>query len=170
MQETQAPSPGQEDPVEEEMATRSSILAGKIPWTEEPSSPWDHRAGTDWVNEYACILDLISKFLTAGDFKILSSISLTWTTQWCAATWKHIFVYMLSVRQLRTRGVIVSSEGTSHRWALSDSRLLGRTPSPLTSASKGTSSAHGSSRLVKELWVLRLETEKLEGTKRRREL
>ena len=28
---------------------------------------------------------------------------------------KHIFVYMLSVRQLRTRGVIVSSEGTSHR-------------------------------------------------------
>ena len=29
------------------MATRSSILAGKIPWTEEPSSPWDHRVGKD---------------------------------------------------------------------------------------------------------------------------
>ena len=27
---------GQEDPLEEEMATQSSILAGKIPWTEEP--------------------------------------------------------------------------------------------------------------------------------------
>ena len=27
---------GQEDPLEEEMATHSSILAGKIPWTEEP--------------------------------------------------------------------------------------------------------------------------------------
>ena len=27
---------GQEDPLEEEMATRSSILAWKIPWTEEP--------------------------------------------------------------------------------------------------------------------------------------
>ena len=27
---------GQKDPPEEEMATHSSILAGKIPWTEEP--------------------------------------------------------------------------------------------------------------------------------------
>ena len=27
---------GQEDPLEEEMATNSSILACKIPWTEEP--------------------------------------------------------------------------------------------------------------------------------------
>ena len=27
---------GQEDPLEEEMATHSSILAWKIPWTEEP--------------------------------------------------------------------------------------------------------------------------------------
>ena len=28
--------PGQEDPLEEEMATHSSILAWKIPWTEGP--------------------------------------------------------------------------------------------------------------------------------------
>ena len=28
--------PGQEDPLEKEMATHSSILAWKIPWTEEP--------------------------------------------------------------------------------------------------------------------------------------
>ena len=28
--------PGQEDPLEEEMATHSSILAWEIPWTEEP--------------------------------------------------------------------------------------------------------------------------------------
>ena len=27
---------GREDPLEEKMATHSSILAGKIPWTEEP--------------------------------------------------------------------------------------------------------------------------------------
>ena len=27
---------GEEDPLEEEMATHSSILAWKIPWTEEP--------------------------------------------------------------------------------------------------------------------------------------
>ena len=36
MQETQVQSLGQEDPLEEEMATHSSILARKIPWTEEP--------------------------------------------------------------------------------------------------------------------------------------
>ena len=33
-QETQFLSLGQEDPLEEEMATHSSILAGIIPWTE----------------------------------------------------------------------------------------------------------------------------------------
>ena len=36
MQETQAWSPGQDDPLEKEMATHSSILAWEIPWTEEP--------------------------------------------------------------------------------------------------------------------------------------
>ena len=29
-------TPGSEDPLEEEMATHSSILASRIPWTEEP--------------------------------------------------------------------------------------------------------------------------------------
>ena len=36
MQETWARSLGQEDPLEKEMATHSSILAWEIPWTEEP--------------------------------------------------------------------------------------------------------------------------------------
>jgi len=36
MQEMQIPSLGREDPLEEEMATFSSIPAWKIPWTEEP--------------------------------------------------------------------------------------------------------------------------------------
>ena len=35
MRETQVQSLGQEDPLEKEMATHSSILAGRIPWTEE---------------------------------------------------------------------------------------------------------------------------------------
>ena len=35
-QEMQAQSPGKENPLEKEMATRSSILAWKIPWREEP--------------------------------------------------------------------------------------------------------------------------------------
>ena len=36
MQETQAQSLGLEDPLENEMATHSSILAWEISWTEEP--------------------------------------------------------------------------------------------------------------------------------------
>ena len=36
MEETQVQSLGREDPLEEGMATHSSILAWKIPWTEEP--------------------------------------------------------------------------------------------------------------------------------------
>ena len=36
MQETLVCSLGREDPLEEEMATHSSILAWRIPWTEEP--------------------------------------------------------------------------------------------------------------------------------------
>ena len=35
-QEMQVQSLGQEDPLEEGMATHSSILAWRIPWTEEP--------------------------------------------------------------------------------------------------------------------------------------
>ena len=35
MQETQVQSLGKEDPLEEDMATHSSILAGEIPWMEE---------------------------------------------------------------------------------------------------------------------------------------
>ena len=36
MQDMQVQSPGQEDPLEKEMAIHSSILAWKMPWTEEP--------------------------------------------------------------------------------------------------------------------------------------
>ena len=36
VQEMQVRSLGQEDPLEEEMATHSSILAWEIPWAEEP--------------------------------------------------------------------------------------------------------------------------------------
>ena len=42
-----APSLGWEDPLEKEMSTHSSILAWKIPWTEEPGTafplgwPWE---------------------------------------------------------------------------------------------------------------------------------
>ena len=36
IQETWVPFPGQEDPLEKGMATHSSILAWRIPWTGDP--------------------------------------------------------------------------------------------------------------------------------------
>ena len=42
MQETWAQSLGQEDPLEKETATHSSILAWEIPWIEEPDRATVH--------------------------------------------------------------------------------------------------------------------------------
>ena len=47
--------PGSEDPLEEEMATHSSILAQKIPWTEEPDrlqALWCQRVRHGWAHMY----------------------------------------------------------------------------------------------------------------------
>ena len=64
MKETWVWSLGQEDPLEEEMATHSSILAWKIPWTEEPGRlhtvhrVW--RIGQEWMTEHAHIYPRVS--------------------------------------------------------------------------------------------------------------
>ena len=57
MQKTWVWSLGWEDPLEEGMATLSSILAWRIPWTEEPGqlqSMWSQRVGHDW-SDRACM-------------------------------------------------------------------------------------------------------------------
>ena len=53
-QESRVPSLGQEDPLEKEMATHSSMPACGIPWTEEPGglqSMGSRRVGYDWANK-----------------------------------------------------------------------------------------------------------------------
>ena len=53
MHETQVQSLGWEDPLEKGMATYSSILAWRIPWTEEPGrlqSMASQRVGYDWAS------------------------------------------------------------------------------------------------------------------------
>ena len=66
-QEMQVGSLGQEDPLEEEeMATHSSILAWKIPETEEPGWPQSmgsQRVGHDWESEQAHVHSLLYLFL-----------------------------------------------------------------------------------------------------------
>ena len=56
-QETRVQSLGQEDPLEKKMATLSSTLAWRIPWTEEPGglqSMGSQRVGQDWEAEHLC--------------------------------------------------------------------------------------------------------------------
>ena len=56
MQETQVRSLGQEDPLEEEMATHSSTLAWKIPWMEEPGGLQSQtRIGHDRATSLVCM-------------------------------------------------------------------------------------------------------------------
>ena len=58
---------GQEDSLEEVMATHSSILAWRIPWTEEPGRLWFtglQRVGHDWSDlspMYMCLLSSLLK-------------------------------------------------------------------------------------------------------------
>ena len=61
----QVQSLGQEDPLEEGMATHPSILAWRIPWIEEPgrlqSMGWQ-RAGHDWAPFISLHMGLIPYF------------------------------------------------------------------------------------------------------------
>ena len=55
MREIQVRSLGQEDTLEKEMAMPSSILAWRIPWTEEPDglqSMGSQRVGHDWATKH----------------------------------------------------------------------------------------------------------------------
>jgi len=77
MQETWVRSLGQEDPLEKEMATHFSILAWRIPCTEEPGrlqSMGSQRVGHDWVTSliFSSILTVFFFFPLALSFSKLS--------------------------------------------------------------------------------------------------
>ena len=64
---------GREDPLEKEMATYSSTLAWKIPWTEEPGrlqSMRSQRVGHDWVSSL-CAAWLPHQFLVPICFVVI---------------------------------------------------------------------------------------------------
>ena len=59
MQKTRVQFLGQEDPLEKAMATHSSVLAWRIPWTEEPGrlqSVGSQRVGHDWVTNTSGVI------------------------------------------------------------------------------------------------------------------
>ena len=61
IQEMRVQSPDQEDPQEKALGTHSSVLAWRIPWTEEPGglqSMGSHRVGHDLATEQQLTLCL----------------------------------------------------------------------------------------------------------------
>ena len=65
MQETQVRFLGQEEPLEEGIATHSSILAWRIPWTEEPGGLQSMcRKETDTTEQLVLPLSLLFRLLS----------------------------------------------------------------------------------------------------------
>ena len=87
MQETWVQSLGQEDPLEKEMATHSSILAWRIPWMEEPGrlqSTGSQRVGHDSATSvsfyiksccsFGCEICVIEEFHVSKYDELISSL------------------------------------------------------------------------------------------------
>ena len=99
MWETQVWSLGQEDPVEKEMATHSSVLAWRIPWTEEAGrlqSTGSQRVRHDWAASlshwYICIRMFFAMLLIiAPNWKEAKCLQTgEWTHQlWTSHTMEH---------------------------------------------------------------------------------
>ena len=66
MQEIRVQSLGQEDPLEKGMATHSSILAWRSPWTEQPGGLWlmgSQRVRHYWSRNTLCVLVTLASLL-----------------------------------------------------------------------------------------------------------
>ena len=86
MQETHIQSLGQRDSLEKEMAAHSSILAWRIPWTEEPEglqSMGSQRVGHDWVAKTFTIFlfKIMNPTARQTSFQIDLLFLLSWAAQ-----------------------------------------------------------------------------------------
>ena len=82
MWETWVRSLGREDPLEKEMATHSSILGWRIPWTKEASklqSTGSQRVGHDWATSLS-LSAIIWASLVAQMVKRLTAMQETWSS------------------------------------------------------------------------------------------
>ena len=72
MQETWARSLGWENPLEEEMAIHSSILAWRIPWTGNllGYSLWGHRVGHDSMTFTSLVAQLVKNLLAMQESQV----------------------------------------------------------------------------------------------------
>ena len=93
MQETWVWSLGQEDPLEKRMATHSSILAWRIPWTEKSGS-----LHSPWGQTESDTTEPLTQRLWAVPWKILpcDSVSLPWETSCVQGNWQFHCAHLRS--------------------------------------------------------------------------
>ena len=102
MRETEVQSLGREEPLEMGMATHSSTLAWKIPWTEEPGrlqSMGSQRVGHDWATS----LSLSVTFMSSLENCLFSSLPTFWLDCllfWYWAAWAACIFWRLYLCQL----------------------------------------------------------------------
>ena len=133
MQETQemwVQSLGQEDPLEEEMTTHSSILAWKIPWTEEPGgySPWGWRVRHNWVRMYSTTHSDLKQHFTVLETRSPKIKELAmWQSFWMLKQRIHSLAFPDSIDHIHSLAVATSSifkakstESTNLSLSLSD--------------------------------------------------
>ena len=102
MQETLVWSLGWDDPLEEEMAVHSSILAWRIPWTKEPGglqSMWSHRVGHDWALSISTYVYLwLNHFIV--HLKLTQHCKSTmlvvwWFSRWVVSSWLPSLIHLV---------------------------------------------------------------------------
>ena len=121
MQETWVWSLGQEDPLEEEMATHSSILAWRIAWTEEPGrlpSMGSQRVGHDWATDTFASPCLIFSFHSSAYFCYthydLGSPLCTFHTSVHSPWWPLNAAPIFQMRKLRLRKIRYLATNMAH--------------------------------------------------------
>ena len=126
MQETWVRSLGQEDPLEEDMATRSGILAWRIPWTEEPGGLTVHGVAKSqtWLSDGA---PTVYKILFVAHLFTLC------VPQWIYKLWRTRTMCVLWAPPsacLEQHGVCLGSQHWMNRWRLIAVLLCTPRPSP----------------------------------------
>ena len=124
MQETQemrVRSLGQEDTLEEEIATYSNIPAWKIPWTEEPGriqSKGSQKVGHEWATKHALMThwtdDLFETSLLAQTVKNLPAMQET--RVWSLGKEDPLRMWTRSLQRQRKIEVMDSRGGCGQNW------------------------------------------------------
>ena len=115
---------GWEELLEKQMAIHSSILARRIPWTEEPGrlySPWGHRVGHDWMTTGNILQVLFHSWLgelrlfvgrqcqrTAGILRLVSPGLYTFPLCWFSAVSFCIINYSWEYKDFLNLGSVSS--------------------------------------------------------------